>query len=72
MIAEEKESQPGRYSGRLLKPSEAAEALNVNVATIRRWLHDGLLKGIEMPKRAQGKKSMFRVRGEAVDKILEG
>lgn len=67
----EKEDQPGRYSGRLLKPSEAAEALNVNTATIRRWFHDGLLEGVKMPMRGQGKKTLYRIRGEAIDKILE-
>lgn len=66
----EKESQPGRYSGRLLTVKEASQALRVSEPTIRRYLHEGLLKGITMPKR--GTRTLFRVKGEAIDELLKG
>lgn len=68
----EKPDQPGRYAGRLLSVKQVSQALAVNPATVRRWVKEGLLECVTMPKSGKGIKSFYRIRGSAVDKILEG
>ena len=52
---------------RLLTVPEVAELLGVTNETIRRWLRDGRLEGMLLSRRAG-----WRVRSEAVDRMLEG
>ena len=52
---------------RLLTVPEVAELLGVTDETIRRWLRDGRLEGVLLSRRAG-----WRVRSEAVDRMLEG
>ncbi len=52
---------------RLLTVPEVAEILGVTEETVRRWLRDGRLEGMLLSRRAG-----WRVRSEAVDRMLEG
>ncbi len=52
---------------RLLTVPEVAELLGVTDETIRRWLRDGRLEGVLLSRRAG-----WRVRSEAVDRMLKG
>ena len=52
---------------KLLTVPEVAELLGVTDETIRRWLRDGRLEGVLLSRRAG-----WRVRSEAVDRMLEG
>jgi len=52
---------------RLLTVTEVAELLGVTEETVRRWLRDGRLEGVLLSRRAG-----WRVRSEAVDRMLEG
>ena len=52
---------------RLLTVPEVAELLGVTNETIRRWLRDGRLEGVLLSRRAG-----WRVRSEAVDRMLKG
>lgn len=64
------EDQLGRDAGQLLTVKEVAQALRVSEPTIRRYLREGLLPGVSLPKR--GKRTIYRVPVEAIDRILEG
>ena len=52
---------------KLLTVPEVAELLGVTDETIRRWLRDGRLEGVLLSRRAG-----WRVRSEAVDRMLKG
>lgn len=59
-----------QYAGQLLTVSEVAEILRVDVATVRRWVSDGSLKALPLPKRANAKRQLIRIKGEHIDRIL--
>ncbi len=61
---EVRKPQERSYVGMLLKPSDVATILQVNPATILRWIKDGKLPAIRLPS------GVFKVRGETVDAIL--
>ena len=54
---------------KLLTAKEAAKALNVHLNTIYRWSRTGYLPAFKF---GGGKTSMWKVKQEDVDKILEG
>jgi excisionase family DNA binding protein len=52
----------------LLTVSEVADILRVDDTTVRRWLKNGALKGIELPHR--NKRAGYRIRRDTVEKLL--
>ena len=51
----------------LLTVEEAARALSVAPSTIRGYIRDGLIKGVQLPMRG-----MYRISKEEIDRILSG
>ena len=54
----------------LLTVSEVARILRVDDTTVRRWIKQGVLEAVPLPKR--GVRQAYRVRRETVDKLLKG
>ncbi len=53
---------------RLLTVGEIATLLRVDQTTVRRWIHNGSLPAIELPKRAS--RTIYRVKQSEIDKLL--
>jgi len=54
----------------LLTVLEVAKALRVDSTTVRRWIHNGCLEALELPR--IGKRKAYRIEYVELAKILEG
>lgn len=53
----------------LLTVKEVAKRLRVDDTTVRRWIKNGVLSAVTLP-RAATQRSMFRVRSSVIDELL--
>ena len=53
----------------LLRVSEVARILRVDDTTVRRWIKQGVLEAVPLPKR--GTRQAYRVKRETVDNLLD-
>lgn len=51
----------------LLKTKEVAEQLRVDATTVRRWIRQGILEGVLLPR--CGKRENYRVKQETIDHL---
>lgn len=54
----------------LLTVAEVATRLRVDEATVRRWITDGVLEAITLPRR--GYRQSYRVKKSVLDAIVDG
>jgi excisionase family DNA binding protein len=54
----------------LLTVIEVARELRVDSTTVRRWIHNGCLDALELPR--IGKRKAYRIEEVELEKILEG
>jgi excisionase family DNA binding protein len=54
----------------LLTIQEVARILRVDDTTVRRWVKQGTLEAVELPK--VGKRQGYRIKQEILDRLLEG
>lgn len=56
----------------LLTVREVATQLRVDDTTVRRWIKQGILNSVSLPRRSDGSRSSYRVPAMALEKLMEG
>lgn len=51
----------------LLKTKEVAEQLRVDSTTVRRWIRQGILEGVLLPR--SGKRENYRIKQATIDRL---
>ncbi len=64
-----KEGRCKVMSEELLTTFEVARLLRVDPSTIRRWIKEGTLEGVLLPRR--GKKQLYRIRWKTLNDMLQ-
>lgn len=56
----------------LLMVGEVARSLRVEQTTVRRWIKNGTLEAVKLPRCGKGKRQSYRVRASTLARILSG
>lgn len=59
-----------RYEGQALTVGFVARILSIAPTTVRRWCEHGLVEAFELPRKKEGQRRHWRIRGRSIDKII--